>query len=540
MSKKGLVLAVAIAMLMTLLAACAGKGEEQGASNSANPSPSADTSAPPASEAAAPDYGDTGGLTLPLVDKPTTITWMVVSENPVADKFIVKEIEKRTGIHVDFQSYSKATFQEKLRVTLGSGKLPDIFHGLPLAEVKKLGKQKAVAAITDYADQLPNFTKLYLEENSWVKQSYGDEQSTMYTWPIYNMNRDVNHGFLYRKDIFDQHHIPLWTNTEEFYQALKALKEHYPQSYPLASKTTANLFKDYAYGWGIGGESYPMYYDEAAAEWKFAPIQPANKEMIDFLKKLLNEGLLDPEFLTDTSDSWTSKMTTDKAFVTFDWIGRLDLFYNQISSKNPSYDLRYGNPVGPTGNIRTLSPINNELNIAVANNANTEIALKLLDYMSSPSGGTLMSMGVEGEVFTLEHDKAVYPELTDVPLVDINVLANEYGLWLEGATLRPDRRSVYYNFTEKEQEAQDTMLAAQSFEPLDPVLNFTDAETAEIVELQTMLQKAAEEFNANYVLDPAYGDADWEEWKEYAEKLGASKLAAVYNEAQKRYGAASK
>ncbi|MEF2243779.1 extracellular solute-binding protein [Paenibacillus sp. IITD108] len=528
---------ILVTAMMILLTACGGNDPKPAATNT-NQSGGNETVSPTTEVAA--DYGDTGGLTLPLVDKPTTITWMLVSENPVQDKLIVKEIEKRTGIKVEFQTYSKATFQEKLRVTLGSGKLPDVFHGLTLAEVKKLGKQNAVVALNDYADQLPNFSKLYLEENSWVIQSYGDEHGKLYTWPIYNMNRDVNHGFLYRKDIFDKHGIPLWTNTEEFYQALKALKEHYPQSYPLASKTAANLFKDYAYGWGIGGESYPMYYDEANKVWKFAPMQQQNKDMLDFLKKLLNEGLLDPEFLTDTSDSWTSKMTTDKAFVTFDWIGRLDLFYNQISSKNPSYDLRYGNPVGPTGNIRTLFPINNELNIAVANNANKEVALKLLDYLSSPSGGTLMSMGIEGETFTMVDNKPVYPELKDVPLVDISVLDNKYGLWLEGATLRPDRRSVYYNFTEKEQEAQDMMLSAKSFEPLDPILNFTDEETAEILELQQGLQKAAEEFNSNYVLNPAYGEKNWEDWLQYAEKLGSSSLEATYNQAQQRYDAAAK
>ena len=38
-------------------------------------------------------------------------------------------------------------------------------------------------------------------------------------------------------------------------------------------------------------------------------------------------------------------------------------------------------------------------------------------------------MGVEGETFKMEGDKAVYPELTDVPLVDISVLEDRYGLW---------------------------------------------------------------------------------------------------------------
>jgi len=345
---------------------------------------------------------------------------------------------------------------------------------------------------------------------------------------------------MYRKDIFDKNGIKEWTNTEEFYQALVKLKEIYPDSYPLASKTVVNIFRDYAYGWGIGGTQYPTYYDEAAKSWKFATVQPENKEMLDFMKKLYNEQLIDPEFITATSDSWTSKMTTDKSFVTYDWIGRLDLFYNQVSATNPEFDLRYANPVGPTGNIRTLPKVDANWSITVANNENKEVALKLLDYLTSPSGAALVTLGVEGETFEFDADgKPVYPELSDLPLVDIKALENEYGMWLEGMYLNPDRRSVYYNFTEKEQEAQDKMLAANSFEPLDPVLNFTDDETAAIAELQITLQKAAEEFNTKYVLDKSFGDVQWEEWKVNAEKLGASKIAEIYNAAQKRFDAAN-
>ena len=532
MSKKMLSMTLVLALMISVLAACGG-GNSKNAGTNNTP---ANTTPPPAEETVvAPDYGDTGGLTLPLVDKPTTVTWMIASENPVNDKLIAKEIEKRTGITVDFQTHSSSNFQDKLRITVASGKLPDIFSGLKASELKKMGQQNAVVAFNDYVDQLPNFKRLYVEENDWVINSYGDEEGNMYTWPIYNMNRDVNHGFMYRKDICDKNGIEEWTDTESFYQALKKLKEVYPNSYPFASKNTVNIFKDLAYGWGIGGTNYPIYYDENTKDWKFASTQTENKEMLDFIKKLYSEGLIDPEFITDTSDSWTVKMTTDKSFVTYDWIGRLDLFYNQISSVNPEYDLRYANPVGPTGNIRTLPKIDTNFGIAVANKDNKEAAMKLLDYLTSPSGAALMTLGVEGETFNFDADgKPVYPELADLPLVDIGVLEDKYGLWLEAAYLAPDRRSVYFNYTEKEQEAQDKMVSANKFEPLDPVLNFTDEETSTIAEMQTTLQKAAEEFNTKYVLDKSYGDSQWEAWKVNADKLGASELAKIFNDAQKR------
>lgn len=543
MSRKIISVLLALVLAVTMLAACGGKNNE-GEGGKASSTPPASPSAQPSDKVEETDnsgqYGDTGGIKLPIVDKPTTLTWMLVSDNPVNDKMIVKEIEKRTGIKLDIQAYSSATYQDKLRMTVASGKLPDIFHGLKRAELNKIGQQSAVVAINDYLDQLPNFKRLYVDENPWVIKSYGDEKGNIYTWPIYNMSRDVNHGLMVRKDILDKHNIKEWTNTEEFYQVLKQLKELYPDSYPMASKTKEYIFRDLAYGWGIGGTAYPVYYDESSKEWKFAATTPEHKDMLDFMKKLYDEGLLDPEFITDTPDSWTSKMTSGKSFVTWDWIGRLDLFYNQISSENPDYNLRYANPIGPTGNIRTLPKVDAEWGITVANNANKEVALKLLDYLTSPSGAALVTLGVEGETFNFDaNGKPVYPELTDVPLVDIKVLEDRYGLWLEGMYLAPDRRSVYYNFTEKEQEAQDKMLAGNKFEVLDPVLNFSEDELSAIAELQSSIEKEANAFNANYVLKKSFGEKEWNEWIKNAEKLGANKIVEIYNNAQKRYDAAN-
>jgi putative aldouronate transport system substrate-binding protein len=537
MSRKLIGITLVLSLVVTIMAACGSGNNDKSSSPSPSSSPSASGSnSPSPSEESTNQYGDTGGLTLPLVDKPTKLTWMLVSDFNVNDKLVAQEIEKRTGITVDFQTVSAATSQDKLRVTMASGKLPDIFHGLLPAELKQLGQQNAVVAINEYADLLPNFSKLYMEENDWVVKSYGDESGKLYAWPIYDMNRDVNHGFMYRKDIFDANNIEPWTDTESFYQALKKLKEIYPVSTPYASKTGVGVFRDWAYGWGIGGSNYPIYYDEASKIWKFAAVQPEHKDQLTFMKKLYDEKLIDPEFITDTADSWTAKMTNDKAFVTWDWIGRLDLFYNQVSSANANYNLRYANPVGPTGNIRMLPKIEASWGITVANNDNKEAALKLLDYLTSPSGSELMTLGVEGVNFNFDaNGKPVYPELSDLATIDINALTERYGMWVEGAYLKPDRRSVYYNYTEKEQEAQDMIVSANKFEALDPVLNFTDDESAEIAELQAALQQAAEEFNTRYVLDKSYGDLQWETWIANADNLGAAKLVDIYNAAQARF-----
>ena len=87
--------------------------------------------------------------------------------------------------------------------------------------------------------------------------------------------------------------------------------------------------------------------------------------------------------------------------------------------------------------------------------------------------------------------------------MDITVLEDRYAMWLEGAYLRPDHRSIYYRFSEKEQEAQDKIVKEERFEPLDPILNFTDDETSKIAELQTSLQNQPKNSTPNIFLTPA-------------------------------------
>jgi putative aldouronate transport system substrate-binding protein len=529
MLKKSLAVLLAVAMTASLAVGCTPKKTEP-ASSDKTPAPA---------PAATSQYGDTGGLKLPLVDKPTTLTWMLVSSvQGLNDKLVIKEIEKRTGIKLDIQAVPAQSYAEKAKITIASGKLPDIMHGQKLSEVNTLGSQGAIAPITKYLDKLPNFKKLYVDnaENNWVMKSWTDDKGDLYTWPIYGVSRDVNHGFLYRKDILDKNGIKEWTNTEEFYQAMKKLKEIYPNSTPIVSKTQANIFRDWAYGWGIGGTSYPAAYDEKTKEWKLATTSKEFKDMLDFMKKLYNEGLLDPEFVTDTQASWTAKMTqNDKAFVTYDWIGRLDMFYDQVKSQIPDYNLRYANPVGPTGNIRTLNKVQ-DFGIMVANNDKKEIALKLLDYLTSPSGAELITMGVKGVSYEIDSaGKITYPELKDLAKVEITNLENKYGCWLEGMYVRTDPRSAYFNYTAKEQEAQDKINKAKKYEPLDPVLKFTNDENAKLAEILASLQKEADTFSTKYIVTKSHGEKEWNEWLQKAEKLGAKQYIDIFSAAQKRF-----
>lgn len=491
---------------------------------------------------------DTGGLKLPLDKKGTTLTILCDTDKDSNNSIVINELRRRTGINLQLIQVPRATIKEKARVMVASkDEMPDIFSGaMTVAEINDIATQGAFEPITDHIDELPNFKSIFIDNaaelgTEKVMKSFTASDGKLYIFPGYDVQRDVNHGMLYRKDIFDKHNIPMWNSPETFYDALKKLKSIYPNSIPMVSKTKDTIFNQIGQSWGLGSESPGIYYNADTNTWKYASTDPKYKEMLDFLKKLYDEKLLDPEFLTATQAAWTSKMTqAETSFVTFDWIGRLEMFYEQAKATVPDYDLRYANPIGPTQKVITLAKANG--GPAIKKSKNSELAMKLEDYLLSQNGAELMTCGVEGVTFNWNADKtqAQYIGVEPNQFSDINIMEEKYGLYVSGLYKRFDRKSGYFDFTEKEQEAQDMMLNKEGggFIPEPPEVTLTNEEQDILSQYDPKVRKAAAEFASKYILtNDQTGDKAWEAWLKQAEQLGAKNVEDVYNAAQARYDA---
>lgn len=485
--------------------------------------------------------GDLGGLEMPLDNKNTKITWIVASSvEGLNDKYAMQALRNITGVNVQLEVYPLSTVNDKVKVLFASKNLPDIIGSgiATMTEVNDYGTQGALASVNDNLDVMPNFKKIFKDnpENDWVFKSYQAGDGKLYAFHGYDLNRDVNHGVLYRKDIFDKHGIEMWNSPEEFYQALKKLKEIYPDSYPFTSKNGDGIFEKLATSWGID-VTQAAYYNEDEKIWKSSITSPEYKNELDYLKKLYDEGLIDSEFLTLTQAQWTTRMTQENvSFVTWDWIGRLDMFKTQTANSLPDYDLRYGNPIGPKQTIVTLPKV--FFPITISNGKNTKLACKLVDFFYSDAGRAFVSMGVPGETYNI-NDKGVadYVGYESGQKIEITELEEKYGLYIEGMYRGFDRRSSYFQFSEREQEAQDYFKQDGRMEPEDPIPLFTEEEQNEITKYQTNLMTACKEFSTNYILSDKTGDAAWNEWTAKAEGLGCGKIVEIYNAAQKRYDA---
>ncbi len=526
--KRTLCALLAILMMVSLFAGC-----DKGPSGENNALFNQET---------ADKMGELNGLKLPLAEEPVTIEWSVTSSHDnFNESWFATKLREVTGVDVQFRVVPAATAMDKLNVWIASRDLPDINgQGLDLALAHDLAAQGGIAAVEDYLDVLPNYQKYVVEDDkfNWIFKSYSaPHDGKLYGYYGVGGSRAVNHGTLYRKDIFDKHNIPMWNSPDTFYAAMRQLKDIYPDSAPFTSKNQDSLLNKLSTSWGL--EAFKPYYNEETGVWGYSDTAAEYKEMLDFLRKLYDEGILDKEFLTLTQAAWTSKMTqADKSFVTWDWIGRLEMFAQQATNV-PGYDLRYGNPIGP--NQRIVQPDQWSWARYVSNTENAELAFKLLDFILAPAGRELLTMGIEGETYVFDENGIVkHPEYSyetpeDTP--DMNQLMEKYGLYTEGIYLSFDKRCAYFQLTEKETEAQKFVDDESRIEPVDPILAFTKEEQDKIGEIQTKLDTAGREFASKYILSSETGDAAWNAWLAKAKTLGVDELIQIYNDAQARYNA---
>ncbi|MBE7029676.1 MAG: extracellular solute-binding protein [Ruminococcaceae bacterium] len=462
------------------------------------------------------------------------------------DQPVIKELRRRTGINVDILAIPSAAYKQKAQVIIASNEsMPDIMsNAFDKGMRNDLGMQGAFVAVNKYADILPNFKKIFIDEaeergTTLPMQASIAADGNLYYFPRYDFERDVNHGMLYRKDIFDKHGIKMWNSPEELYQALKKLKEIYPDSTPFVSKNGAGIVYKLIQSYGIT-DFGRLFFDENDGKWKQSVVDTRLKDLLDMLKKMYDEGLIDPEFITTTQSAWTQKMIQrDKAFVTFDWIGRLEQFKQQTVDTVPEYDLRFANPFGPNQSVITLGKTS-EAGPYVTNNEKAEISLKLLDYLLSEGGSELMSLGVEGVTYNLDDKGFAEYVGFEGKVPSINEISEQHGLYVGTLVMRGNKRSCYFNYTELEKEAQDLMLSKENgFEPVDPALIYTDEEKEIIDKDLAAIEKGVQEFLTKYILaekgSKNTGDAAWDAWVKKARTTwNIDEQEKVANEIYKR------
>ena len=253
------------------------------------------------------------------------------------DMEIYKILEEKTGVEVEWQVYSAATWEDKKNLILSSGDLPDVFYmnAVNVNDVTKYAPQGMFLDLTDYIEEYcPNLKKAFEEMPEYKNICINPDDGK-----IYSIGRAVERevmytsGLLYiNKKWLDQLGLPVPKTVDEYYDALKAFKEndmngnvdkgdeipfvfHYNSSVPDTAYSYHQLFGSFGYVDPVLTVGAHFIEDENG-EIVYTAEQEEYKDAIQYYHKFVKEGLWDSEgFTTPDTSVMNAKGNNDPEIV---------------------------------------------------------------------------------------------------------------------------------------------------------------------------------------------------------------------------------
>lgn len=505
--KKVVVLLLTLALTVIAAAGCGGKG-------GATTDPGAGGTAGPAG---------TGSKTLTaLLDSNATFPYS-------KDWPIWKWIKDKTGVTLEVQTPS-GKLEDTLNLVVASKEMPDLMYMPSRTESNKFGDQGALVNLLDYIEDMPNLQK-WMEKYPEEVAAALSAEGKMYMFPNQGFGETNRMIWMYREDVFKKEGLQTPKTYDELYGVLKQLKAKYPDSTPLAirygetpDEMNANLTTNFETGEG-------PYYDFDKKEWRYGPTEDNYKAMVTMWNKFYKEGLIPADFLSMQTKQWQDVVSTGKAFITVDYISRVDFFNNAMRKENPEFNMQFMAPPAGVPGGKQLNPyfhyLESGLTLA-STSKNIKDVLKYMDFFYSEEGRDLASWGVEGETYTTEGGaKKFKPEFTDV-----TEMRKQTGLQTSGTYTWIDFNAHLSLFSP---DLQNAYKEAAKYDPpaMQPRPAFTEAQNEVISITGQAINKHRDESFAKFVT----GTRSLSEWDKYVEemkKLGVETLLNTYKTAYER------
>ncbi|SDE40338.1 putative aldouronate transport system substrate-binding protein [Paenibacillus sp. UNCCL117] len=492
-----------VALCTSLVAGCSG---------TASPPPSANGETPQGSEKTKNTF------TMLMVDHPN---W------PYNKDWVVwKWIEEKTGATFQVQLPS-GELKDTINLNVASGNMPDITFFTGRADADKFGQQGVLANILDYIDSMPNLKK-WLEKYPGIAKSSLAANGAMYMLPNEGFGETNRLIWMYREDVFKKHNLNPPSNYEELIEVSKKLKELYPGSYPFSFRTGPRLaILDYASA--QFGTHSGFFLDEKTGKLRYGPTEDGYKKMVEMFHRFHKEGIMPPDWLTVNVQQWQNMVSTDKSFMIFDYIGRLDLFNIPMQKTNPEFKLAFMTPPEGVPGFKVnpyIHFIESGMTIS-ARSGKIKEALQAYDWFYSEEAKTLLSWGKDNEIYTNENgQRKLKPDYLDV--TDVR---KKTGLATNGAYTWFDYDAHLAPATPGQREAYDQARKHDSVFRVKPQYNESELTTVSM--LQSAVDKHREEQITRFIL----GERSLDQWDQYvaeAKKLGLDELTKLTQTAYDR------
>lgn len=501
----------------------------------------------------------------PIVTEPVTITVVGVT-NPAymggveewqKNSFWVR-MEEMTGVKVEFkQVIATESWNEIKSILMASGDMPDVFFQVNFTkqEEQKYGGQGLFMDLSPYINEtyMPELMALDAEYRSILKE-ITTPSGAIYTLPeiTAQLPKRARENITVNQLWCEVLGIGLPTDTESFYEMLKAFKEGDPNQngiadeIPMSVVGMANLNKlmtMFGYIYGENG----MFADDDNENMIYVPVTENYKNFLKYFQKLYAEGLLDPDTFTQSAADVKAKGSGETP--------QLGVFYSN-SPRTVVDGLSQRFPEGDISDVSQIRMVDYTFVVLTAengaqycpNNSNLcttgrfvmsgscaypEVVARWMDYLYTQEGGEAVWMGKEGVDFAVEDGAIVWMDngtpVSDDKMLDIRVKSsvqmngNQPGIRPDACLLmEPELLAVQSSVSEYVRVAM-------------PSFYFLDGEVTQVSQLSADLTPYIEQFAAGAIVGNIDIDAQWDTFVATLEAMGYPKLLEIYQGCLDRY-----
>lgn len=491
-----------------------------------------------------------GVTPFPISEKPIKLRFMkpyVMYDTEYGELAILKDYEKKTNIQIEWDTPPQENFEEKYTLAMNTGNLPDAV--IAPIDPNKYGQQGAFIDLNTVLDKMPNLQKAF-EKYPYAKKVITTDDGKIYSMPyIYQFTAGNNVMFV-RKDMLDKHGIEMPETIDEWYNAMKILKEKEgiaPLTGYGANGQGIHSVISLVTAWGIFPDLYiadKLHPNDNKVH--YGPIEPRFKEGIEWLSKLYSEGLIDPEVITNDQKAFQAKVLQDKVAMWRGYVNADMAVLNTTAEKEgrspEEFSVREApiikGPYGDQFHMWPDSPVNpNGMAISVTNKYPEETAI-WADYWYGEVGQTYV-YGVENVTYTIDENGE--PRWTDF------VLNNPDGLTMnEARGAVTFGRSVWptifqpWSLTSATvadyvEEGRKKYRDPEKFVmPMVPGLSFTEEENNVISQKLNDIKTYVDEALVNFII----GKKPMSEWDSYVQQvknMGIDEIIEIYQNAYERW-----
>lgn len=549
-AKKLVALLLSLALVLSL-GACGGNG---GSSTSSEASPSSTTeesgAAAESGDESQAETAETGEFQLPIVDEPTTLSYFVADDSNAAimttdwnDNEFYQEMERRTGVHLEFEMVSSADYQTNFNLMIASGNLADmIYVG---ASYYAEGVDAAIddgyfLDLTDLVDEyMPNYEKIRTSDIQYELLSTTDSGRLGAVYELRQSKQGPWLGLWIRQDWLDDLGLETPVTFDDYHEVLTAFKNEKGATAPLILNFSGS---DGEFGTMSGGLNVLNSWQlDETGKVNFGPYMDAWKEYVTIMHQWYTEGLIDPDFMA------TDERTADMAKVVTGASGLFAALYTmpsvyEAASEDPNMNLAPVNPPvmneGDEGHIRLRDSYTSGNTAISADSENWEVALRWLDYLYTDEGALLANYGVEGDTF--EFDENGKPVFTD------KILNNENG-WTMTQTVASylcpsagianwsDWTRELAGVPEKDQACYDVWSEFSDDWRLPSSVTLTQEESTERAALYADISTIVKEQTAQFISGALDIESNWDAYISALEASGMERAIEITQAAYDRY-----